>query len=142
MSPQQMIEVIAATAHEANRLYCLTLGDKSQPHWEDAPDWQRESACNGVKAHLLHNGMGPRQSHANWLSQKVAEGWAYGETKDAEKKTHPCIKQWEDLPEAQRRKDVIFSDVVESMRRALTAPMGLLQGIRNDTDSVEAAPRR
>ena len=42
-------ETIARIAHEVNRVYCLTIGDKSQPRWEDAPQWQKESAINGVE---------------------------------------------------------------------------------------------
>ena len=37
-------ENIAKVAHETNRSFCQTLGDWSQPTWENAPDWQKESA--------------------------------------------------------------------------------------------------
>lgn len=40
------IEQTAKTAHEVNRAYCLSIGDISQPSWEDAPDWQKKSAVN------------------------------------------------------------------------------------------------
>jgi hypothetical protein len=43
------IEQIARVAHEVNRSYCEALGDTSQPEWESAPQWQRESAMAGVK---------------------------------------------------------------------------------------------
>lgn len=46
------IEQIARIAHETNRVYCATLGDTSQPAWDDAPDWQRQSAIKGVEFHL------------------------------------------------------------------------------------------
>lgn len=45
-------EEIAKIAHEANRIYCQTLGDYSQPPWEDAPDWQKNSAIAGVQAYI------------------------------------------------------------------------------------------
>ncbi len=45
MTPEQ----IARVAHEVNRAYCQALGDNSQPAWEDAPQWQRDSAMLGVK---------------------------------------------------------------------------------------------
>ena len=32
-----IIEACARAAHEANRAYCLALGDTSQPSWDDAP---------------------------------------------------------------------------------------------------------
>ncbi len=43
------IESIAKICHEANRAYCATIGDASQLPWEESPDWQRQSAINGVK---------------------------------------------------------------------------------------------
>jgi hypothetical protein len=34
---------IAIVCHEANRAYCRTLGDHSQPAWGVTPDWQQKS---------------------------------------------------------------------------------------------------
>ena len=53
---------IAKLCHEVNRAYCESLGDMSQPRWEDAPDWQRQSAINGVKFHMTGE-FTPEQSH-------------------------------------------------------------------------------
>lgn len=30
------IEACASAAHEVNRRYCISIGDNTQPHWEDA----------------------------------------------------------------------------------------------------------
>lgn len=43
---------IAAVCHEANRQLCVVIGDNSQLPWEDAPQWQIDSACTGVKFNL------------------------------------------------------------------------------------------
>lgn len=40
MTVEQIVRV-AHVAHEVNRAYCQSLGDNSQPTWEDAPHWQR-----------------------------------------------------------------------------------------------------
>lgn len=50
---------IARVAHEVNRAYCQSLGDKSQARWEEAPQWQRDSAVAGVKFHQEHPCMVP-----------------------------------------------------------------------------------
>lgn len=107
---------IAHICHEANRAYCKTLGDASQPSWEDAPDWQKKSAINGVNFHLDNPGSSPSQSHENWLAEKTAAGWKYGPVKDPEKKEHPCCVPYDQLPVEQRRKDLLFIAVVEAMR--------------------------
>ena len=44
-----MIETMAIATHQQNRAWCLAHGDDSQPHWHDAPEWQRKSARMGVQ---------------------------------------------------------------------------------------------
>lgn len=113
------IDLIAASCHMANRAYCIALGDDSQPVWEDAPEWQKSSARNGVEAILKNPDTTPEQSHENWFKQKEAEGWKYGPVKDTEKKEHPCFVAYGELPEAQRKKDHIFGANVRSMAKVL-----------------------
>lgn len=110
------IRQIARVCHEANRAYCQTLGDDSQPTWELAPEWQRESATNGVKFHLDNPGSLPSRSHEEWLKEKEATGWKYGPVKDPEKKEHPCFVPYDQLPPEQRLKDKLFIAVVEALR--------------------------
>lgn len=113
-------ETIAKLAHEINRAYCLCFGDDSQPQWDDAPDWQKASALAGVDMHLANPDATPEQSHESWLAQKVADGWVYGETKDPEKKEHPCCVPYADLPQAQKAKDYLFRQSVHSLSKILS----------------------
>lgn len=106
------IEQIAKVAHETNRAYCESLGDFSQTPWGEAPIWQRTSAINGVKFHIENPGAGPSGSHENWLKEKYAEGWKYGEVKDPDKKEHPCCVPYDELPKEQQIKDALFVAVV------------------------------
>lgn len=109
------IEDIAKVAHEANRAYCQTIGDNSQPSWEDAPDWQKSSAINGVKFHLTTPDAAPDHSHNCWLEEKRAAGWTYGPVKDPANKQHPCFVPFEALPADQQLKDYVFTGVVKAM---------------------------
>lgn len=109
------IEQIAKCAHEANRCYCLLLGDDSQPMWADAPEWQRESALIGVKYVMDNPDVTPEMTHESWLKVKRETGWVYGEAKDPELKTHPCMVEYEDLPIEQRIKDELFRGIVTSL---------------------------
>ena len=105
---------IARITHEVNRAYCESIGDNSQPSWEEAPDWQKKSAIAGVE--FLQNTplATPEMSHQSWLDVKEADGWVYGETKDPEKKTHPCIVPYGDLPKEQQAKDALFHAIVRA----------------------------
>lgn len=111
------IKACARAAHEANRAYCIAIGDTSQPSWDNAPDWQRSSAINGVIGVL--NGNGPEQSHAGWLQEKQMTGWKYGPVKDPDRKEHPCFVPYAELPPEQRRKDDVYVAVVGAMIAAL-----------------------
>jgi len=106
------VEDVARICHETNRVYCQTIGDNSQPLWFDAPEWQRNSAINGVQFKIDNPGSTPEQSHENWLKQKEAEGWSFGDVKDPDKKKHPCFIAYEHLPVDQRLKDALFQNIV------------------------------
>lgn len=106
------IEQIARMTHEMNRRWCQLIGDDSQVAWEDAPQWQKDSAIAGVRAVLSGEANTPEEQHQCWLDLKNEEGWVYGPVKDPEKKTHPCMVPYAELPAYQRVKDSIFRAVV------------------------------
>lgn len=115
------VEQIARVCHEANRAYCATLGDYSQPAWEDAADWQKISARNGVIFHLDRpkgEAPSPSASHDSWLAQKTAEGWKYGPVKNPATKEHPCFLPYDELPLSERLKDYIFGAIVAAFHHA------------------------
>jgi hypothetical protein len=115
------VDAIAAVCHEANRAYCASLGDRSQPSWDGAPDWQRESARLGVKKALNYRGKRAfmfdegEELHNSWMEQKLRAGWRWGEVKDAVLKTHPCLLPYRSLPPAERRKDHLFRAVCQAL---------------------------
>lgn len=107
-------EDIARVCHEANRAYCVGLNDDSQLPWDDCPEWQRDSARDGVLFHIKNPDASASASHDSWLAHKKADGWKYGATKDADKKEHPCFVPYEQLPLAQRTKDYLFRAIVHA----------------------------
>ena len=107
-----LVTQIAKIVHEANRAYCETLGDDSQPVWEDAPQWQTDSAISGVLAIREGRITKPEDSHIGWLKEKEESGWIYGELKNPEDKTHPCMVPFDELPEEQQIKDHLFFAIV------------------------------
>lgn len=111
-----MSEAIARVCHDANRAYCQTIGDNSQVAWEEAPQWQKDSAVKGVEFCSANPDAPPSANHESWLEVKRAEGWAYGPVKDAEKKEHPCFVPYEALPLEQQKKDALFKAIVSALR--------------------------
>ena len=43
--------------------------------------------------------------HEVWAQGRIAEGWTYGEKRDDEAKTHPCLVPYEELPESEKEYD-------------------------------------
>lgn len=108
---------IARICHEVNRAYCASLGDYTQTVWEEAPQWQKDSALLGVELHLKDPMSTPADSHTSWMKQKVDDGWVYGPVKDLEAKQHPCFVPFDELPPEQRAKDFIFRGIVHAIAR-------------------------
>jgi hypothetical protein len=129
----------AGAAHEMNRVYCRAIGDVSQVTWDRAEEWQRQSALNGVDG--VFAGDGPGASHKRWLDQKLADGWRYGEVKDAEAKTHPSMLPFHALPCDEQQKDHIFVQTVHTMAAALGYPVPgvvpVIDGLRVGTRPAE-----
>ena len=108
------IEQIARVCHEANRGYCESIGDPSQKSWDNAEEWQRQSAIAGVKF-TLDNPQAPASAqHENWMADKIQDGWEYGPVKNPAIKQHPCLVPYAALPLEQRLKDHLFKAVVKA----------------------------
>lgn len=110
---------IAHVCHEANRAIQAITGDPApSPPWDDAPAWQRDSAIDGVTKAL--SGVTPAELHQAWCDAKVAEGWTYGDVKDPEARTHPCLLPYDQLPDHQRVKDAVFTAIVAALTSSTT----------------------
>lgn len=110
------IILTAQVCHEANRAIQLQTGDPNpSSEWADAPNWQKKSTVEGVINAL--NGATPEQLHETWCDYKVENGWKYGAVKDEEAKTHPCLVNYDQLPEDQKLKDHVFKAIVETFRK-------------------------
>lgn len=130
-----MIFMLAAIAHAVNAAYCKAIGDNSQADWDNAPQWQKDSAANGVRHMLANPDATPEQMHESWLLEKEKAGWVYGEVKDEKQKTHPCMLPYDELPTAQRVKDYLFQAVVKAF---LAGGFGQLQSLRDELADTKA----
>lgn len=113
---------IARICHEANRALCEVNHDTSQKPWEQAEQWQRDSAVQGVIYARTHPACDYGDLHRAWVDAKVAEGWTYGPEKDPVNKKHPCLVPYEDLPSWQREKDRLFLSICRTLSTPVEAP--------------------
>lgn len=111
-----LIEEIAQVTYETNRAYCRSIGDFSQIPWEQAPDWQKESAIKGVQFQIDNPNVPVSAQHEAWFKDKQADGWLFGAVKDPAKKKHPCCVPYDELPEYQQVKDALFVGIVRVLK--------------------------
>lgn len=43
--------------------------------------------------------------HDIWAESRISEGWSYGEKRDDDKKTTPCLVPYDQLPEEEKKYD-------------------------------------
>lgn len=43
--------------------------------------------------------------HEVWAATRISQGWTYGEQRNDELKTHPCLVPYEELPEEEKEYD-------------------------------------
>lgn len=111
------IIAIAAVVYAANAAYSRSIGDNSFcSEFSDAPEWQKQTNIKGVEFRLANPDAKPSASHESWLKEKAENGWVYGEVKDPDKKTHPCILPYDQLPPEQRKKDDLFLAIVDALK--------------------------
>lgn len=108
------IDTICAVVHEAMRAYAKQVKGEHMPAWSRAPSWMKVATRNSVEAVISNPNQTPGTQHALWLEAKRKDGWKYGDTKDARRKTHPLLIPFEQLPSDERLKDALLISIVRA----------------------------
>lgn len=77
------------------------------------PPQEQKVVLEGVRA--ARQGATPRHLFELWAAAKRELGWTWGPVKDTERKTHPNLVDYADLPAPQRDKDQVFLAIVTAM---------------------------
>jgi hypothetical protein len=115
MIDNRQIVLTAQIVHEAIRAYRQALGEDELPGWSDAPQWMREASCAAVEDRLANPGDPPSAQHEAWMKRKQDAGWRFGSEKDARQMTHPSLRPYCELPESERRKDLLVQAVIDAL---------------------------
>lgn len=143
-APRTDIAQIAKVAHDANRSFCMTIGDPVPPTWEEASLEQRQSIMSGVAWRIANPYAAPGAQHESWRQSKIANGWKLGPKKDEATKEHPNLVPHTDLPLNQQLKDALFMSIVDALWiEQIDIPSGnvppgiVIQAGANNDPSVE-----
>lgn len=108
---------IAAICHEANRALTAFVQDVPvQPPWDECGADMQASCVRGVEFALANPDASPAAQHEAWAAERISQGWVHGGVRDSEKKTHPALVPYAELPEGTRKKDALFRAVVKALR--------------------------
>ena len=77
----------------------------------DTSDVQLPAEMNQLVEQLARN------VHDNWAFGRIKEGWTYGTQRDDKNKKHPCLVDYDDLPENEKEYD--RSTAVETIKLIL-----------------------
>ena len=116
-------EQICRVLHHTLSAFCVAIGEPALQPWDEAPEWQKESTRDAVRAHLeAHRNGDPtpsaKKSHEIWAQEKRNAGWTWGPVKDAVRKTHPDLVPYEQLSFNARFKDPLVAGVIRMMADA------------------------
>jgi hypothetical protein len=75
-----------------------------------------------------------KNTHDVWAQLRLAEGWTYGPRRDDQKKVHPCLVPYEQLPESEKEYDR------QTAREALRVIIALGYRIEKDLQSATEEP--
>lgn len=65
----------------------------------DTSDVSLSDAMNQLVEQLARN------VHDNWALGRIKEGWTYGPQRDDKNKKHPCLVDYDELPENEKEYD-------------------------------------
>lgn len=97
-------QFVAQVRHIGWVAYQIAVG---QAYNEVANEDQLQSLYDGIRFADANPDRTPEQNHENWMLAKISQGWVYGPVKDFDKKTHPDMVPFEQLPAVEQRKDIM-----------------------------------
>jgi len=103
-------EELTKILYEATRLEAEWSHRSVVPEaWEQRDEKFKQQMIEIVKHYLEIDKLPtPEEAHNSWMESYLKIGWQYGKVRDTEKKTHPDLVPYDDLPSDEKEKDAIF----------------------------------
>lgn len=112
-------EVLLAAKCGHSVMQCVGsgFGHKALPQWAFCSDDYKEKVLRNTQA-ILNQARSCRALHNGWVKVMIHNGWTLGE-RDNEKKQHPHLMDFNDLPADVRLKMKAFRAAVMPFRKNL-----------------------
>ena len=104
------IKEIAKFIYEATRIEAEWSNRSIVPEiWKQRDDKFKKQFVNIIEMYLEKDKLPtPEKAHDSWVVAYEKMGWKYGEKRDVDKKTHPDMLPFNELPKDEKDKDSIF----------------------------------
>ena len=104
------IKEIAKFIYEATRIEAGWSNRSIVPEiWKQRDDKFKKQFVNIIEMYLEKDKLlTPEKAHDSWVVAYEKMGWKYGEKRDVDKKTHPDMLPFNELPKDEKDKDSIF----------------------------------
>lgn len=89
--------------------------DMPAPPWAYLPRSMRELSMDAVERIRRGVVVTAEDHHEIWFTSMTARGYVWGRDKDHERKTHPALLHWGDLPEQYRTAARMFVHIVSGL---------------------------
>lgn len=108
---QQNIKAFAQIAGAQRKAYLAAIG-KSQ-------ELSAEHLEQLVLYYLTNPSAVVSSLHEDWSHRQYKDGWTYGTAFDEEKKTHPMLVAFNELPIEKQVEDLLFMQTVQTLSRLM-----------------------
>ena len=107
---------IAQECHNKNNELMMMNGEEQNGNWDSLDRHTKFINLKSVIKALENPDLTAKDMHDEWMNNKIADGWKYGDVKDPELKTHPLIIDYDLMKDVDKMKDQIFIDVCNKYR--------------------------
>lgn len=84
--------------------------------YDENPGFEIDIDAEVMESALANMG---KWHHNRWVTEMTGAGWRHGQYFSESKKTHPALRQWDDLPESHRRTPEFTNEEVYHWLRKL-----------------------
>jgi len=118
-------EYIAQNAYEKTQLCRKNRGDFQDLPWAYLEEWKRNDIINTVWFYLMYYpSQGAEECHNSWVADKFLDGWVYGYALLQDKRQHPNLVPFGQLPVEEQIKNLditynIITTIISNPPKAL-----------------------
>ena len=113
------ITAFAQVAHQQNQAYKAAIGQPLEGSWSQMDSTGQQFVLDKVRYYLMNSHAVVSSLHDDWAYSQFNNGWAFGESLDEEKRTHPLLVLFSELPLTRQIEDLMFMQTVYALSRLM-----------------------